>query len=469
MPPAFSWFLALRYLVTRWVSVIGLLGVALAVWAMIVVIAVFSGFIGDTRRGIREASPDLLLVELPADADFVELQEVIGTDPDVAAVAPRVTHDAILDPQARFKIPRHTDPIGSSLSASNNYVLVMGVDPEAEERTTGFTDWLRELNDTRTSAWIQRPSDYAVEDVSKPFEVSPERIRLASRGRQGNGLLGPEDGIVLGMFRIRNGDLIRPGEKVDVATGRFTTENGEPEFKTVRISLYLSGAYRTKHRFLDLSMCLMDIETLRQHMGHADPLDEHEWVTEVAIKVRAGADPKTVGLRLEKALADRGGGKALTWEEQNATYLNAVNRERTMMKIVLFAVLVVAGFLIFATLHMMVVQKTKDIGILSSLGATPTGIGAVFIFGGLAVGVFGCSLGLVTGYSTAYFLNEICEFFGIHLFPPELYALDEVPVNLETPWMLQVAAGALALSLLVAWLPARRAARQDPVKALMHE
>jgi len=245
--------------------------------------------------------------------------------------------------------------------------------------------------------------------------------------------------------------------------------NGKPVLKTIKFSLYLSGAYHTKHRFLDLSMCLMDIETLRQHMGHGDPLDEHEWVTEVAIKVREGADPKTVGLRLEAALADRGGGKALTWDDQNATFLNAVNRERAMMKIVLFAVLVIAGFLIFATLHMMVVQKTKDIGILASLGATPSGIGAVFILGGLAVGVFGCSLGLATGYATAYYLNDICTLLGVHLFPPELYALDEVPINLEMQWMFQIAAGALALSLLVAWLPARRAARLDPVKALMHE
>ena len=57
MAPAFSWFLALRYLVTRWVNLIGMMGIALAVWAMIVVVAVFSGFIGDTKRGIQDCGP----------------------------------------------------------------------------------------------------------------------------------------------------------------------------------------------------------------------------------------------------------------------------------------------------------------------------------------------------------------------------------------------------------------------------
>jgi lipoprotein-releasing system permease protein len=139
------------------------------------------------------------------------------------------------------------------------------------------------------------------------------------------------------------------------------------------------------------------------------------------------------------------------------------------MKVVLFAVLVVAGFLIFATLHMMVVQKTKDIGILTSLGATPSGIGWIFVLSSLAIGMAGCTLGLTTGFLSAYFLNAICGAIGLQLFPSALYAIEDVPINLEPIWMLQVAAGALILSLIVAWVPARRAARLDPVRALMHE
>ncbi len=97
MPAAFSWFLATRYLVTRRVNALGVGGVAVAVWALIVVIAVFSGFIGEIRDSIRTSSPELLLTNLAPDRDhsYEALREVIEADQDVLATAPRLSHYGI--------------------------------------------------------------------------------------------------------------------------------------------------------------------------------------------------------------------------------------------------------------------------------------------------------------------------------------------------------------------------------------
>ena len=474
MPPAFSWFLAFRYLATRWVNLIGMLGIAISVWAMIVVVAVFSGFIGDTRRGIENASPDLLVTELPLGTDFAPLRKALMEDPDVVAIAPRLSHDAILFPIGGWQLPNGTDPIAAgAASAGNNYVLLLGIDAKAEAKVTPLREWLTDAADGESQRGLG-VSNFDVENVDDPFSVSPTRIRrAASRARtplKGT-MLGPQHGFILGMDRLRGGDAIIPGQRVDIVSVRFEKgekKDGKQDFdlKKIKINSYLSGAYATDHRFFDLGTCLIDIEDLRDALGEG-VLSERELVTEVAIRLRDGADALLVKSRVDAML--KGDAKTLTWEKQNQTYLGAVDRERTLMKVVLFAVLIVAGFLIFATLHMMVVQKTKDIGILTSLGATPGGIGAVFVLSSLAIGSAGCALGLSSGYLSAFFLNDICRVFGIQLFPESLYAIDKVPINLEMTWMIQVAVGALVLSLIVAWLPARRAARLDPVKALMHE
>ena len=144
-----------------------------------------------------------------------------------------------------------------------------------------------------------------------------------------------------------------------------------------------------------------------------------------------------------------------------------------MMKLILFAVMLVAAFLIYSTLHMTVTQKTRDVGILTSMGAAPPGILRIFLLSGGVIGVTGALLGVATGLLSAHYLNDLNDWsrarLGVELFPTELYSLDRIPYEIEPGWVTQVAVSALVITLLAAWLPARRAARMDPVRALSHE
>ena len=117
-------------------------------------------------------------------------------------------------------------------------------------------------------------------------------------------------------------------------------------------------------------MGLVDIDVLREMLGRDPDFDGDEFylVTDLAIKVREGADLEVVKQRLQQKLPKEVGGTVQTWQDQNRKILDAVALERGMMKVVLFVVMLVAAFLIYATLNMMVTQKTKDIGILTSMG-----------------------------------------------------------------------------------------------------
>jgi lipoprotein-releasing system permease protein len=135
--------------------------------------------------------------------------------------------------------------------------------------------------------------------------------------------------------------------------------------------------------------------------------------------------------------------------------------------------MLIAAFLIYATLHMMVTQKTKDIGILTALGGTPGEVGAVFTRCGFAIGLCGSGLGVLGGVGSLHKLNPFNDWmertFGISIFNKKLFDLPAIPWRLDPLWLLLVAVLALLMALFVAWLPARRAAALQPVKTLAYE
>ena len=140
------------------------------------------------------------------------------------------------------------------------------------------------------------------------------------------------------------------------------------------------------------------------------------------------------------------------------------------MKIVLTVIMVVAAFLMLATLSMMVSEKTSDIGILTAMGGTPSGVTAVFLACGIVITLCGVGLGLGVGVATSLYLEEIRQALlwatGVDLFPLDVYNLQRVPCRIELSWLLQVAGMALVTGIIVSALPALRAARHDPLTSL---
>ena len=132
--------------------------------------------------------------------------------------------------------------------------------------------------------------------------------------------------------------------------------------------------------------------------------------------------------------------------------------ETTILNILLFLIIAVAGFGILAIFYMIVVEKTRDIGILKSLGASGRGVMGIFLTYGLSLGLVGSGVGLVLGLLFVHYINLIADglgwFMGRPLFNPEIYYLYRIPTIIFPETVAWIVAGALGIAMLASVLPA---------------
>ena len=162
-----------------------------------------------------------------------------------------------------------------------------------------------------------------------------------------------------------------------------------------------------------------------------------------------------------------------TWEDLKRDFLQAVETEKVMLVVVLSFIVLLGGFIILATLTLTVVEKTKDIGILGALGAPRAGILRVFLTNGLLIGIIGSLLGLGLGWWFVQNVDGVRAFVakttGVDLFPANIYSFRFIPTVWQWGTVLAIMGGSVLISFLAGLLPALRAARLDPVKALRYE
>lgn len=501
MIPAFSPFLARRYLVTRKINILGVFGVAFAVWAMLVVDGVFTGFVRDIQDNVRSSAPPLLLTDLPHDSSYDPLRDALEADDDVVITAPRLRHHAMIQPlRARQFLSKQG---GSSQlefdHTANGFALLIGIDPARELQVVDLPGWL-----DRGTAEIQRRAALSMYTTVLQ-EDDPERLanmlvkdRAEWQGRRRAGLPvddNPENhrsqwpGMIVGWRRAYHLIWVREGTPFEVVSAAYAAGgasdadgNSTAALKPHSLRVAFAGWFSAGSRMFDEATALLPIETVRTLLGQTEyDLDSIPVVTDVAIRPRDGmtaAELVALQRRLEQKVqpllpAGSPNCSVLDWREQNSVYLRAVAQEHAMMQIVLFIVMLVSAFVIYATLHMMVTQKVKDIGIVAAVGGSPAGIGTVFFLGGTVVGVLGSLLGVTAGILSALWINPVNDWFyktfKIELFPREMFDLQGVPCHLEPSWVVSVAIGAIVLAVVVALIPARKAARMNPVTALSFE
>jgi lipoprotein-releasing system permease protein len=166
-------------------------------------------------------------------------------------------------------------------------------------------------------------------------------------------------------------------------------------------------------------------------------------------------------------------GRIVDWQQANSQFFTALRVERNVMFLILSLIIMVAAFNIISGMIMLVKDKSRDIAILRTVGATRGAIMRVFFMSGAAIGVTGTVAGFLLGLGFAANIETIRQWLqgltGTELFAAEIYFLSHLPARIEVPDVVSVVLMSLGLSLLATLYPSWRAARLDPVEALRYE
>jgi lipoprotein-releasing system permease protein len=302
-----------------------------------------------------------------------------------------------------------------------------------------------------------------------PFKaVRPEEGETMDPSREQ--FTGIVPGIGLASFRDSDGVdrfLVLPGDDVKVT---FPTAGTPP--KAVSDSFTIVDFYESKMSEYDSNFVFVPIDSLQRMRGMVDPQTGIASVNSIQVRLRPGADLDAVRDRLRRAFPAEMYAVS-TWRDKQGPLLSAVEMEMAVLNILLFLIIAVAGFGILAIFFMIVVEKTRDIGILKSLGAGSAGIAGIFLGYGLFLGLVGAGVGTALGLAITWNINSIragvewCT--GQRVFDPSIYYFFKIPTIVDPFTVAWIVAGAVGIAVASSVLPALRAARLHPVEALRHD
>lgn len=383
----------------RFISIIAVLaigGVGLGVAALIVVLAVMSGFDYDITEKLVGMKAHIVVDTPQGIRETDELMRTLSGIDHVVGVSPFVAGQAILRlPDQAFG------------------VQVRGVDLARESRVTKLADYM----------------------VMGVLPAGDDDV-----------VIGTE---LAGYLRTKPGDELILISPVD----------GEKH------ALTISGFFRS-------GMYEYDATLVGVSIARAQAMYKlHDIVSGIGVKVDKLAHAPLVQEAIQAQIGPVY--TVRTWMEHNPALFGALRVEKVVMFVILTLIVLVAALNIVAMLIMIVMEKTKDIGILRTLGATSGSIAILFLSQGCLVGLLGVGVGLVGGIALAVNLNNIAAWlesaFGIAVFPPTIYYLDEIPIRISSGDVTVIIVSALVLVLLAGTYPALRAARLLPVEALRYE
>jgi lipoprotein-releasing system permease protein len=509
--------LAWRYLRTRYIALASIISVTLGVGTLIVVNSVMAGFTREMHVRLKGILSDIVIESHSMDGlqnpawHFEEIRKVVG--------------DELVGSTSAVHVPAMLN-ISVRGQWSTRQVTLIGVDPATYADVSDFRQYLLhpenrkqisfrlreegygdEKHELPPSGWkyrrlktsyerefqaqeklfqaalnpggatespagnsnMPRPQGPATGIPANPLAAAAE-LEAAEFDKSREQFAGIIIGIAIGSVRQRDPEgkvldyfLCRPGDDVVVT---FPSAGTPP--KAINDQCTVVDFYESKMSEYDSGFAFVPLEWLQKQRVMGDS------VTTIQLKLKPTADLNAVRDRLRAHFpVDRFPYRIQTWRDMQGPLLAAVQMETTLLNILLFLIIAVAGFGILATFFMIVVEKTKDIGILKALGAQSRGVMSIFLSYGFSLGLAGSGAGMIGGLLFVAYINQIAKLIeivtGHEVFDPTVYYFQQIPTDVEPLTVAGVVFGAVLIAVMASVLPALRAARLHPVEALRYE
>lgn len=458
-------FLSWRYLWARRTNWIGIIGILVGVGAMILILSIMSGFLGETRDAVRGSLADIVIEPVLVRADGTRITEdpaqaleVVRSDPRVAAACAQLSWYGMIQLDGADS-DMYRRIVSNPEFGKRSIVQLVGIDERDYLATTKLGEALRR-------APLKEHTDERVADPEKPFDDPPG---YRPSGRR----LTP---VLIGEQLAASWGLSRGFEFTIVTTPLpSTTPQASSSIEMNNRRFVVAGTFRSQENDLDLGTIFFPREALESFLGHGASYSQ------ILVRLKDyERDGESVRDALHRELSARGlirgetrFGEVSTWEDFKRTLLGAIENERVLMGIMLSLVMLVAGFTIFAILSMMVTEKRRDIGILSALGATPGGVTVLFAMIAFWDALLGAVGGAILGVLLATYIDPIERWLsrtlGIEIFNRNVYLFDHIPATVHPFAVALIVLFAFLCALAFAFVPAWRAGRMHPLDALRYE
>jgi len=442
----FELFIATRYLRAKRrqafigiITGISIVGVAAGVASLIVALAINNGFRQDLQERLIGSTSHVSLLRVADDGikDWPPLLNRLSKQPHVVAAAPAIFEQVLISrgPRARGAvlkgmIPAYERKVGDLLNTVKE-----GSAAALEEATP---EPKKDHVETAAS-----PAQEASATEESPDALAPIRARVAA--------MPP---IILGKDMADNlGATVGSVVEVTSPQGELTPFGMVPKYTRFRVAgIFNSGFYD-----YDSSWAFARLSDAQRLFGLGDLIS----VVEFKVDDIYAADQ--VARQLEEAAGN--GFMTTNWKEQNKALFHALNMERLVTYVTVGLIVFVAALNILISLIMMVMEKTKDIAVLMSMGTRKSQVRNIFIAQGVLIGIIGTAIGLLLGYAISYAGGH----YHLISLSPEVYSIDYVPFAPRLKDGLWVVLVAVGISFVATLYPSWSAGKTLPAEALRYE
>jgi lipoprotein-releasing system permease protein len=436
----FELFVASRYLrAKRRQAVIGVItgisiaGVAAGVASLVVALAINNGFRQDLQDRLLGSTSHINLLRIQSDGikDWRPLMERLSKEPHIVATAPAIYEQVLISrgPRARGAV-------------------LKGMIPSEERKVSDLLSTVKIGSADALGEGTIRISISATRPESTPPDQSPTDLQ----GVENRVAAMPP--IILGKDMADElGATLGSVVLVTSPQGELTPFGMVPKYNRFHVSgIFNSGFYD-----YDSSWAFTRLSDAQQLFGLGD------LVSVIEFKVDDIYQAEQISRQLEQAAGK--GFMATNWMEQNKALFRALRLERLVTFITIGLIVFVAALNILISLTMMVMEKTRDIAVLISMGTRKSQVRRIFIAQGVLIGVVGTAIGLVLGYALSWAGGH----YHLLSLAPEVYSIDYVPFAPRAMDGVLVAVVAIGISLIATVYPSWSAARILPAEALRYE